>query len=252
MSTNRLSISFMDAALGTEVDVPITREVHCAACTGTGLKTGRTADKCSTCAGRGQVIQQQGFMRISMVCPVCRGEGSAIRAEDRCGTCSGSGRTREKDQMKVKVPAGIESGIRIRYVGRGGAGDPGGPSGDLYVVIDVQPHDVFRREGQDTICQVHVPYAKMVLGGSIKIPTVRGDESLDLPPGTESGKVFTLRGKGLDDPRGHRPRGNHHIQTVVAVPKNVSPEEEALLRKMAEVQGDTVAEKGWWQKMFGG
>ena len=246
-----LPVSFMDAALGTELSVPITREVHCQTCTGTGLKTGRTADKCSTCAGRGQVIQQQGFMRISMVCPVCRGEGTAIKAEDRCGTCTGSGRTREKDEAKVRVPAGIESGVRIRYVGRGGAGDPGAPSGDLYVVIDIQPHELFRREGADTWCQIQVPYSKMVLGGSISVPTVRGDEPLDLPAGTDSGKVFTLRGKGLDDPRGHRPRGAHHVQTVVAVPKSVSPDEEALLRKLAEAQGESVADKGWWKKMFG-
>lgn len=247
-----LPVSFMDAALGTETTVPITRDVHCGTCDGRGLKAGRTADKCGTCAGRGQVIQQQGFMRISMVCPTCRGEGTSIKPDDRCTACNGSGRQREKDEAKVRVPAGIESGTRIRYVGRGGAGDPGAPPGDLYVVIDVKQHDTFRRDGQDTIVQLQVPYAKMVLGGPITVPTVRGEEELNVPAGTESGKVFTLRGKGLDDPRGHRARGNHHVQTVVAVPKNVSPEEAELLRKLAEVQGETVAEKGWWQKMFGG
>lgn len=248
----RVLLPFMEAAKGTEREVPITRHVHCGTCSGEGVKAGAQPQVCGTCGGRGQVIQQQGFLRISTTCPVCRGQGQQIRAEDRCGTCSGSGRTREMDEAKIRVPGGIETGTRIRYVGKGEAGDPGAPTGDLYVVIEVEQHDLFKRDGRDTYCPVAVPYPKMVLGGEITVPTVWGEETLDIPKGSESGKVFVLRGKGLDDPRGHRPRGNHHVQAVVAVPKSVTADEEKLLRQLAELQGNEVAEKGIWQKLFGG
>jgi len=246
-----LPVTFMDAALGVEKEVPITRGVHCETCSGEGLKPGRKPESCGTCAGRGQVIQQQGFLRISTVCPVCRGQGRMIRPDDRCGTCGGSGRKRETETMKVRIPAGIDSGVRIRYVGKGEVGDPGAPPGDLYVVVHIEEHDLFKRDGHETYCQVHVPYPTMVLGGEIKVPTVRGEETLVIPADTESGKVFQMRGKGLDDPRGHRPRGNHHVQTMVRVPKQLSQAEEELLRKLAAISGDSLAEKGWWSKMFG-
>ncbi len=247
----RMAVDFMDAALGAERDVPITRHVLCGTCDGKGLKPGRSAATCGTCAGRGQVIQQQGFLRIATTCPACRGQGQTIRPEDRCSDCHGSGRQRQTEEMRIKVPAGIESGTRIRYVGKGEAGDPGAPPGDLYLLIEVQPHEVFKRDGRDTLTTVTVPYAKMVLGGSITVPTVHGETQLDVPAGTESGKVFTLRGQGLDDPRGHRPRGHHHVQAVVGVPKSVGAEEEKLLRRLAEIQGDDVAERGLWGKLFG-
>jgi molecular chaperone DnaJ len=247
----RLPVTFMEAALGTEKTVPITRHVHCQTCNGDGLAPGAQPQVCGTCGGRGQVIQQQGFLRISTTCPVCRGSGKQIRPEDRCKTCSGTGRVREQETANIRVPAGIESGTRIRYVGKGEVGDPGAPPGDLYVVIEVEPHEIFERQGRDTYCQVRVPYAQMVLGGEITIPTVHGEQQLTIPAGTESGKIFQIRGEGVDDPRGHRGRGTHHVQTVVAVPTTVSTDEERLLRQLAEVQGDAVAEKGLWQKLFG-
>ncbi len=247
-----LQVDFMDAALGTEEDVPISRHVHCETCTGSGLKPGASPKGCGTCGGRGQVIQQQGFLRISTSCPVCRGQGKTVAPEDRCATCSGSGRVRETDDATIRVPGGIESGTRIRYVGKGEVGDPGAPPGDLYVVVEVMPHDLFKREGRESYCQVSVPYTKMVLGGEVTVPTVHGEETLKVPAGTESGKVFTLRGKGLDDPRGHRGRGNHHVQAVVGVPKNVSAEQEKLLRQLADLQGDNVSDKGLWKKLWGG
>lgn len=246
-----LPVSFMDAAKGKETSAPVTRHEHCGTCEGSGLKPGRQPQTCGTCAGRGQVIQQQGFLRISTACPACRGAGQSIRQEDRCGACNGSGRLRKADEAKIRIPPGIESGTRIRYVGKGDAGDPGAPAGDLYVVIDVQPHEVFKRDGRETWCSVHVPYAKMVLGGDLTVPTVHGAEKLTVPAGTESGKVIVLRGKGLDDPRGHRARGDHHVQLLVGVPKTISAEEEKLLRKLAELQGEEVAEKGLWSKLFG-
>jgi molecular chaperone DnaJ len=248
----RVAIDFMQAAKGMEHVAPITRHVHCDTCNGDGLRPGASPHVCGTCGGRGQVIQQQGFLRISTTCPVCRGQGKMIRPEDRCATCSGSGRVRETDEATIKIPGGIDSGTRIRYVGKGEAGDPGAPPGDLYVVIEVAEHELFKRDGRETYCQISVPYAKMVLGGEIAVPTVWGEETIDIPVATQSGKVFPMRGKGLDDPRGHRPRGNHHVQTIVAVPQQITAEEERLLRELAELQGDEVAEKGLWRKLFGG
>lgn len=246
-----VEVDFMEAALGVKTTSTVTRHVHCGTCSGSGLKPGASPSTCGTCNGRGQVIQQQGFLRISTVCPVCHGTGKSITPADRCGDCSGSGRTREREELNIAIPAGIESGTRIRYTGKGEAGDPGAPPGDLFVIVRVREHELFKRDGRDTYVQVSVPYAVMALGGEIAIPTVHGEESLEVAAGTSSGKVFTLRGKGLDDPRGHRARGHHHVQTVVAVPEKVSAEEEELLRKLAAIQGDEVAEKTFWTKIFG-
>lgn len=245
-------LDFMEAAHGVTKDLAITRHVHCATCDGRGLKQGASKKSCGTCGGRGQVVQQAGFMRIATTCPSCRGQGQTIAPADRCGTCSGSGLVREKGEAKVTVPPGIDSGTRIRYTGKGEAGDPGAPPGDLYVVIEVRDHERFRREGQETFVQVDVPFPTMVLGGTIQVPTVHGAEPLEVPAGTPSGKLFELRGKGLDDPRGHRPRGTHHVMTVVSVPKSVSEEEAELLRKLAELRGEEVPEeKGFFGKLFG-
>lgn len=245
-----LVLDFMQAALGAEREVPITRHAHCKTCNGERTKPGKTAASCETCRGRGQVLQQAGFMRIQTTCPACRGEGKTVKPEDRCNACSGSGLTRETETLKVRVPAGIDAGIRVRYAGKGEVGDPGAPPGDLYVIFDIQAHGLFKRDGQDVYVTLPVPYATMVLGGTIKVPTVHGDETLDLPAGTESGKVLTMRGKGLDDPHGRRGRGHHHVQVVVAVPKTVSAEEEELLRKLAALQGEGVHDKPWWKKFF--
>jgi molecular chaperone DnaJ len=247
-----LTIDFLEAAHGISRDVPLTRHVHCGTCDGNGLKPGAARKPCGTCAGRGQVVQQAGFMRIATTCPSCRGAGQTIAPADRCGTCNGSGLTRERSEAKVTVPGGIESGTRIRYVGKGEVGDPGAPPGDLYVVVEVREHERFKRDGQETWVQVPVPFPTMVLGGTVTVPTVHGEESLEIPAGTPSGKVFELRGKGLDDPRGHRGRGSHHVQTVVDVPKKVSDDEAEVLRRFAALRGDVVAEeKGFWGRIFG-
>jgi molecular chaperone DnaJ len=248
----QLTVEFMEAALGIEKTVPITRHVACDTCHGNGLKAGAQPKNCGTCGGRGQVIQQAGFMRIATTCPACRGQGRSVAREDRCGTCGGSGRKREEGEIKVSVPAGIDSGTRIRYTGKGEAGEAGAPPGDLYVVILVEDHPVFRRDGADTIVTMPAPYVTMVLGGEMKVPTVHGEETVKIPAGTPSGKVIELRGKGLDDPRGHRGRGTHHVQLIVDVPKKVTLEETEVLRKLAEMRGDKVHEKGWWEKLFGG
>jgi molecular chaperone DnaJ len=247
----QLRLEFMEAVTGVAKDVQVTRHVHCEACNGNGMKAGASASTCSTCGGAGQVIQQQGFLRIRTHCPVCSGEGRTIAAQDRCGECRGSGRIRKTESLSVTIPAGIDNGMQLRLVGKGEAGDPGAPPGNLFVTVEVQPHEIFKREGADTWCQIPVPYPLMCLGGEITIPTVHGEEVLSIPPGCESGKVFTLRGKGIERVNARASRGDHHAQLVVDVPKRVTPEQEKLLRDLAALQGTGVEEKGFWKGLLG-
>lgn len=247
----RLTLDFMEAAHGVTREVQVARSVPCGTCDGDGLKPGAKPATCGTCGGRGQVAQQMGFMRIASTCPTCGGTGEIVKPSDRCETCGGSGRVREQETLEVKVPAGIDAGIRIRYGGRGEAGDPGAPPGDLYVLIDVRPHEMFKREGQDIFLTVPVPFPTMALGGEILVPTIHGDATLRIPGGTPSGRVLDLPGEGLEDPRGRRGRGTQHVQVVVEVPKKVSGRERELLEELAVVHGDRVQKKGWWDKLFG-
>lgn len=246
-----LDLDFLEAAHGVKKNITVTREVHCNTCDGKGTKPGKTPKTCDTCRGAGQVIQQQGFLRIQTVCPRCGGTGTIIDPADRCETCSGTGRDRASEELSVTIPAGIDSGMQLRLVGKGEAGDPGAPAGNLFVTIRVLPHEVFKREGQHTFCQVEVPYPLMVLGGEITVPTVHGEEQLTLPKGTSSGKVFEMPRQGIPRVNGRGPQGDHHVQVVVQVPDKVSDEEEELLRRLGELQGHAVPERGFWKKLFG-
>jgi len=247
----RLALDFMEAAHGAQKEVTVTRNVHCDTCTGTGLREGASTQTCSTCGGRGQVIQQQGFLRIRTTCPACRGAGSRVEATDRCPECGGSGRQRQRDTIKVTVPSGVDSGMQLRLLGKGEVGDPGAPPGNLYVTIGVQPHSLFKRDWLGTYCQIPVPYPTMCLGGQISVPTIHGEEALDVSRGTESGKVVTLRGKGIQAPHRRGAPGDHYVQLVVDVPKSLTEEREELLRQLAELEGSDVREKGFWKKLFG-
>lgn len=247
----RLDLDFMEAAHGAQKEVTLTRHAHCETCGGEGLKEGASPSTCSTCGGRGQVIQQQGFLRIRSTCPACRGSGTTVAPGDRCPECNGSGRQREQDTIKVTVPKGVDDGMQLRLIGKGEAGDPGGTPGNLYVTIHVRPHDLFKRDGLDTYCQIPVPFTTMCLGGEIVVPTIHGEESLEVPAGTESGKVFTLGGKGIEPIHGRGSQGKHHVQVVVDVPQDLSDEQEDLLRRLAELEGSNVREKGFWKKLFG-
>ena len=245
-----IRLDFMEAVTGVAKEIQVPRHVPCDPCTGSGLKAGASRTQCNTCAGAGQVYQQMGFMRIRSVCPACQGEGKVSNPADRCPSCRGTGRQRVVEGLSVKVPAGVESGMRLHIGGKGEAGDPGAPAGNLFVVLDVAPHEVFKREGADTFVQIPVHYARMCLGGEITIPTVHGEEALTIPAGCESGKVFTLRGKGVDRVQSRSGRGDHHVQLVVDVPRKVTPEEERLLRELAALQGQNVDDKGFWKGLF--
>jgi len=247
----RLTLDFMEAAHGTQKEVGVTRNVHCDTCGGSGLREGASEQTCSTCGGHGQVVQQQGFLRIRTTCPVCRGSGRRVDPADRCPECGGTGRQRQRDTIKVTVPSGVDTGMQLRLLGKGEVGDPGAPPGNLYVTIAVQPHSLFKRDGLDTYCQIPVPYPTMCLGGHISVPTIHGEESLEVARGTESGKVVTLRGKGIEAVHGRGSKGDHHVQLVVDVPKSLTEEREGLLRQLAELEGSDVREKGFWKKLFG-
>jgi molecular chaperone DnaJ len=247
----RLDLDFMEAAHGAQKEVAVTRHVHCATCAGTGLKAGASRASCKTCQGRGQVVQQQGFLRIRTTCPACRGAGSTVDPNDRCADCSGVGRQRHQETIKVTIPGGVDTGMQLRLVGKGEAGDPGSPPGNLFVTIHVTPHSLFRRDGNETYCSIPVPFPTMVLGGEIRVPTVHGEETLDVPRGTDSGRVFTLRGKGIPALHGQGHPGDHHVQLIVDVPKDLTVDQEKLVRQLAEMQGNDVREKGFWKKLFG-
>ncbi len=245
-----LGVTFMEAAHGVTKEITVPRRVSCGTCSGDGLKPGAKPSTCSTCGGAGQVISAQGFLRVRTTCPTCRGRGSFIAREDRCETCSGTGKVRETSEMEVRIPSGSYSGLQIRHTGAGESGEPGAPPGDLYVTLQVEPHELFKRDGADVYVTVEVPYTVMALGGDIVVPTVHGEEDLHVKRGTESGHVAVLRGKGVDHIRRRGARGDQHVRLVVDVPTKLSEEEEELLRKLAEVQGTGVQERGFWKNLF--
>ena len=190
-----LDLDFEEAVFGVERDVEITRADLCEECSGNGCAKGSEPANCSSCGGAGQVRIQQGFFTMSSTCPQCSGSGQVI--SDPCGPCSGSGRKAKQVSLKVKVPAGIETGQRLKLRGEGEPGIGGGPSGDFYVKISVKPSKVFERDGAELMCELPISYAQAVLGAEIDAPTLEGSVKIKIPPGTPSGKVFRLRNRGV-------------------------------------------------------
>jgi molecular chaperone DnaJ len=187
---------------------------------------------------------------MRMTCPACRGQGRVVRAEDRCATCGGNGRVRETTQMEVRIPAGSYTGLQIRHTGAGEAGEPGGEPGDLYVTLEVAPHAVFKRDGPDVYVTVPVPYEVMCLGGPISVPTIHGEETIEVARATRNGHIEVLRGKGLDVLKSRGKKGDQHVQLVVDVPTTLSEEQDELIRKLAALRGSGVHGKGFWQNLF--
>jgi molecular chaperone DnaJ len=225
-----LEISFDEAAKGTETAVQIPRLESCETCSGSGASPGSKATTCPQCQGRGQLRYQQGFFTVARTCGQCRGTGSVIAKP--CTTCKGSGRVQKERKLTVRVPAGIATGQRLRLSGEGEAGGPGGPPGDLYVVIHVQEHPFFHRDGNDLYCEVPLNFPTLALGGEIRIPTLEGEESFKVPEGTGSGQSFRLRGRGMPDVSG-RGRGDLFVTVKVITPKKLSKEQKKLLEQLA-------------------
>ena len=223
-----LQLDLEKAVSGDTVKIDVPSQVSCDTCKGSGAAKGTDKVNCDTCKGAGQVRMQQGFFSIQQTCPSCRGNGTMIK--DPCTKCHGQGRVARQKTLNVKVPPGVDNGDRIRLSGEGEAGQNGGPSGDLYVEINVAKHKIFGREGSDLTCEVPVSYTTVVLGGEVDLPTLNGNVNLKIPLGTQSGKVFRLRGKGVTTVR-ERGVGDLFVKVVVETPVNLTSEQESVLRR---------------------
>ena len=226
-----LEISFEESARGAETQIQIPRHEPCDVCRGSGAAAGSKPSTCPQCHGRGQLRYQQGFFTVARTCAQCRGVGSIITKP--CTTCRGAGRVEKQRKLTVRIPAGIATGQRLRLGAEGEAGPSGGPSGDLYVVIHVQEHDFFQREGNDLFCEMPVNFPTLAMGGEIRIPTLEGEERFPVPEGTQSGTTFTLRGRGMPDVTG-RGRGNLMVAVRVVTPRKLSREQKTLFEQLAD------------------
>ena len=223
-----LRLDLETAVTGDSITIDVPTQVGCETCAGSGAKVGTEPVQCSTCGGAGQVRMQQGFFSIQQTCPACKGAGTVIA--DPCHDCHGRGRIAKNKKLSVKVPAGVDDGDRIRLSGEGEAGKNGGPSGDLYVEIRVEPHKLFERNGADLSCEIPVSIATATLGGEVELPTLDGNVALKVPPGTQSGKVFRLRGKGVTTVRDRR-TGDLFARVAVETPVNLTNEQQDMLRR---------------------
>lgn len=227
-----LRLELERAVSGDSVTIDVPTQVSCDTCDGSGAAKGSEPVPCTTCNGAGQVRVQQGFFSIQQTCPACRGAGTVI--SDPCKKCSGRGRTAKTKKLSVKVPAGVDDGDRIRLTGEGEAGRNGGPAGDLYVEIRVNPHKIFEREGPDLSCEIPISIATAALGGEVELPTLDGHVSLKIPGGSQSGKVFRLRGKGVTTVREPH-KGDLFVRAVVETPINLTDEQEKLLKQFDDL-----------------
>jgi molecular chaperone DnaJ len=225
-----MSLSFEDAATGVTSQVRISRHETCETCHGTGAKSGSGTAACRTCGGRGQMSYQQGFFSITRTCPACQGSGQVIR--EACATCRGQGRIARERVLEVGIPAGVDSGTRLRMPGQGEPGANGGPTGDLYIFLEVKEHPFFERRGSDLFCTIPVSFPQAAIGTTIKIPTLHGEDELEIPEGTQSGQIFRQRGKGLPNPQGGG--GDLYVSIRVVVPSKMSREQRRLLEQLGQ------------------
>lgn len=228
-----LTISLEEAARGLEKEVRIPRMEACGTCGGSGAKPGSRPRTCGVCRGTGQVRFSRGFLSVSQPCQQCRGEGTVL--EDPCRSCHGQGRVKVERGLSVKIPPGVETGTRLRVSGEGEAGVRGGGRGDLYVVIQVAEHPIFVRDGDDLLCEVPVSFTQAALGGELRIPTLTGSTKLRVPPGTQSGAEFRLRGQGMPSLRGYGV-GDLRVRILVEVPTRLTARQRELLEEFATLE----------------
>jgi molecular chaperone DnaJ len=226
-----LELTLEEAVAGTNAKIQIATLVTCRTCSGSGAKAGAAPVACATCGGAGQVRMQQGFFSVQQTCPRCRGTGKVIK--DPCNACNGQGRSKDYKTLSVKVPPGVDNGDRIRLAGEGEAGENGGPPGDLYVNMQVKAHPIFAREESDLHCEVPISFGMAALGGEIDVPTLDGRVLLKIPPETQTGKVFRLKGKGVKPVRGSRV-GDLLARVVIETPVNLSRQQRELIQQLEE------------------
>jgi molecular chaperone DnaJ len=225
-----MTLSFDEAAAGVTSKITVARHEICEHCHGTGAKPGTGATTCQTCRGHGQVTYQQGFFAISRTCPACGGQGQVIR--DACAACRGQGRVERERTLEVGIPAGVDSGTRLRMAGQGEPGTNGGPPGDLYIFLEVKEHAFFERRGADLYCTLPISFPQAALGATLKIPNLQGEQELEIPEGTQSGQIFRQKGKGLPNPHGGR--GDLYVNIRVVVPSKVSRDQRRVLEQLGE------------------
>ena len=228
-----LSISFMEAVHGVSKDIEIERPDTCWTCEGTGLRPGHKPVTCSACQGRGQVVRAQGFFRMSTTCPQCRGEGEII--EDPCADCDGIGLVKSKKKVSLKIPAGVDTGAKMRLRDTGEGGRKGGPAGDLYVIIFVDPHEFFHREGDLIYCQYPLGFDQAALGCNLEVPTIHGTRKLKIPKATQSGERFTLENEGVPHLRGNG-RGDMILEVKTVTPNKLTKRQKELLQEFGELE----------------
>ncbi|MCM2324077.1 MAG: molecular chaperone DnaJ [Oligoflexia bacterium] len=227
-----VDITFEEAAFGTEKVITIPKNVRCDTCEGSGSRPGTHPETCAQCGGHGEVSFQQGFFAITRPCPRCNGAGQTI--PHPCGSCAGSGHVKKRMQLAVKIPAGVDTGQRLKLTGEGEAGDRGGMPGDLYVQINILPHEFFTREDFDVVCDVPITFTQAALGADLEVPTLEGKVKVKIPSGTQSQKILRLKGKGLAK-LGSYGRGDQLVRVVVEVPSRLTSEQKELLKRFEEI-----------------
>ena len=235
-----------EAANGKDEKLEIPRLETCQECTGSGAEKGTTAENCISCAGSGQTRYQQGFFSVMRTCPNCAGKGTIIR--NPCKECKGQGRVEKEKTLEIKIPAGVETGSRLRVSGEGEGGVNGGPSGDLFVVIHVKEHDTFERQGANLYSAVPISFAQAALGADIKVKTLDGEEDLNVPAGTQTGTVFRIKSQGMPE-LGGRGRGDLFVAVTLITPKSLSKEQRKLLEQLAEVEDTQFNDESFMDKV---
>ncbi|MFW5979798.1 MAG: molecular chaperone DnaJ [Halanaerobiales bacterium] len=248
----RLEIKFKEAAFGTKKDITIPRTETCQTCNGTGAKPGTEVKTCPKCNGKGQIRVGQrtpfGQFTQTKTCDRCNGTGKIVKTP--CPDCNGTGKQRRHRNLTVNIPAGVEDGTRLRMSGEGEAGDHGAPSGDLYIIIKVKPHDIFERKGDDIYCEVPINFVQAALGDEIEVPTLEGKVKFQIPKGTQPGTTLRLKNKGVPHLNGSG-RGDQYIKTKVVIPKTLNNEQKKLLKNFAEISGDEInpEKKGFFSRV---
>ena len=243
-----LSVTLEDAYKGKHETIKVNSTIACDPCHGTGAASGSQPTRCPTCSGMGKVRAQQGFFTIERTCPTCNGRGETIT--NPCRSCGGSGATRKPRTLSVNIPAGVETGTRIRLSGEGEAGERGGPAGDLYIFIDVKPHAIFEREDNNLFCRMPVSMTTAALGGEVEVPTLDGGKSrVKIPPGAQAGKQMRLKGKGMPALRGSG-QGDLYLEIAVETPVNLTPRQRELLKEFeTESQDNNPESEGFFEKL---
>jgi len=225
-----LEITLEEAALGCEKEVTLTKLDECEACDGSGAEPGSKLRTCTTCGGRGQVLTSRGIFSIAQTCPHCKGQGRLL--EKPCKTCHGEGKKQRTSKIKLRIPAGVEGGTRLRSQGNGEAGFRGGPTGDLYVFLSVKRHEIFARDGDDLVCEVPISFVQAALGDEIEVPTLEGSATVKIPPGTQPGTLLRLKGRGVPNLQGYG-KGDLRVRVQVEVPAHLNAEQKAKLQEFA-------------------